>query len=154
MNSLSLIHKFLALPRFAFVGVSRNPSAFSRLLFHDFKKRKYDVVPVNPYARDIDGTLCYPSFGAIKPPPTAVLIMTSRSSSRVLVRECCQAGATLIWVFGVSGSKDVAPEVLRIGEEHGAAIIPGYCPYMFLGDAPWFHKLHTAAWKFVGLYPK
>lgn len=154
MNSLSLIHEFLALPRFAFVGVSRNPGAFSRLLFRDFKNRGYDVLPVNPYARDIEGTLCYTSVSEITPPPRAVLIMASRNSSKILVRECCRAGATLVWVHGISGSKDVAPEVLRIGEEYGAAIIPGYCPYMFFSDAPWFHKLHTVAWKFVGLYPK
>ncbi len=154
MNSLSLIHEFLALPRFAFVGVSRNPAAFSRLLFRDFRNRSYDVLPVNPYARDIDGVLCHASVNEISPPPTAVLIMTSRNSSKALVRECCQAGATLVWVYGISGSKDIAPEVLRIGEEYGARIIPGYCPYMFFHGSSWFHRLHTSAWKLIGLYPK
>ncbi len=154
MNSLSLIHEFLALPRFAFVGVSRNPRAFSRLLFQDFKKRGYDALPVNPFARDIDGALCYPSVGKIAPPATAALIMSSRNSSKILMRECCQAGATLVWIYGISGPKDVVPEVLRIGEEYGAGIIPGFCPYMFFQDSSWFHRLHTSAWKFVGLYPK
>jgi predicted CoA-binding protein len=154
MNSLSLIHEFLALPEFAFVGVSRNPAAFSRLLYRDFRNRDYRVLPVNPYARDIDGTRCYASVSEITPPPTAVLIMASRNASKALVRQCCQAGATLVWVYGISGSKDVAPEVLRIGEEYGARIIPGYCPYMFFRDSPWFHRLHTTAWKLIGLYPK
>jgi len=154
MKTLSLVHEFLDLPRFAFIGVSRNPRSFSRALFRDFKVRGYEILPVNPYARDIDGTLCFQSIRQIVPAPTAALIMTSRNKAKPLVRECCQAGATLVWLYGISGPKDVSSEVLRIGEEYGAGIIPGYCPYMFFRDSSWFHRLHTSAWKFVGLYPK
>lgn len=154
MKSLDLIHEFLALSRFAFVGVSRNPKAFSRMLFQDFKKRGYTALPVNPHARDIEGTPCVPSFDKIVPLPGAALIMASNDSTKRLVRECCQAGVSLLWVYGISGPKSVAPEVLRITEEYGTRLIPGYCPYMFFHDSPWFHRLHTSTWKFVGLYPK
>jgi hypothetical protein len=124
------------------------------MLFRDFKARGYDVLPVNPYARDIDGTSCVPSIENILPSTTAALIMTSKDGSKRLVRECCQAGATLLWVYGISGPKDVSPEILRITEEYGTRLIPGYCPYMFFRDTSWFHRAHTSVWKFVGLFPK
>ena len=154
MKTLSLVHEFLDLPRFAFIGVSRNPRSFSRTLFRDFKVRGYEILPVNPYARDIDGSLCFQSIRQIVPAPTAALIMTSRKNTTLLVRECCQAGATLVWLYGIGRPKDVSPEVVRIGEEYGTGIIHGFCPYMFFRDSSWLHRLHTSAWKFVGLYPK
>ena len=153
MNTLSLIHEFLDQRRFAFVGVSRNPKSFSRTLFREFIRQGYDTIPVNPFAADIDGRRCAPSVHRISPPVTSALIITSRQTFKPLLRECCQAGITLAWMYGISGPKDLPSGVLHIGEEFGVRMIAGYCPYMFIRNASWFHRIHTSVWKLVGLYP-
>jgi predicted CoA-binding protein len=154
MKTLDLIHEFLAQPRFAFIGVSRNPRSFSRTLFRDFLARGYQIQPVNPFAAEIDGRHCYPTVRSITPPPANVFLMARRDSLNTLLRECAQSGATLAWLYGVSGLKDVPPETLRIAEEYGIGIIPGYCPYMFFKDATFFHRWHGSLWKMIGLFPK
>ena len=60
-----LIADFLAQRRFAMVGVSRNPGDFSRMLFREFLKRGYEVVPVHPDCQAMDGHPCAPSIAAV-----------------------------------------------------------------------------------------
>lgn len=54
MSSLARIREFLGQKRLAIVGVSRQPRDFSRALFREFCSRGYEVVPVNPAAREIE----------------------------------------------------------------------------------------------------
>lgn len=154
MKTLPFIHEFLRQPRFAFIGVSRDPKNFSRMLFRDFLQRGFHVMPVNPFAAEIDGHHCYPTVRSINPPPVTAFIMARRNSMNTLLRECCQTGVTLVWLFGVNGPGDVPPEAIRIGEEYGVGIIPGYCPYMFFQDARFFHRWHGSLWKLLGRFPQ
>ena len=48
MSSMQMIQDFLGQKRLAVVGVSRQPKDFSLALFREFRKRRYDAVPVNP----------------------------------------------------------------------------------------------------------
>jgi len=52
MTTLQDIQSFLDLKRLAVVGVSRNPTDFTRVLFREFRNRGYDAVPVNPAVRE------------------------------------------------------------------------------------------------------
>ena len=49
------IDGFLALKRIAVVGVSRNPKEISYTLWQELRQRRYDAIPVNPAATEIDG---------------------------------------------------------------------------------------------------
>jgi hypothetical protein len=33
-------------------------------------------------------------------------------------------------------------------------VVAGECPFMFLPETPWFHRLHGFCRKVVGRYPK
>lgn len=54
--SLEAIEDFLQQKRIAMAGVSRNPASFSVILFKELCRRGYDVVPVNPNTREVQGT--------------------------------------------------------------------------------------------------
>jgi len=53
--SLEMIEDFLAQKRIAMIGISRNPRDFSAALFEEFRKRGYDVVPLNPNVPEVLG---------------------------------------------------------------------------------------------------
>jgi hypothetical protein len=52
------------------------------------------------------------------------------------------------------GPGSVSLDAIAFCETNGIALVAGYCPYMFLPDAPFFHGLHAFAKKITGSYPK
>jgi len=152
-NTLAVIDDFLAQKRIVFVGASRDAKSFSRRLFDEFRKRGYDVVPVNPGASEIDGLPCYASVQDIQPPVDAALLMTSRDVTYRAVLDCEQAGIRRVWVYGVSGSNDASAGAVEFCTAHGIDVVAGYCPFMFLPQAGLVHRFHGRVMKFMRTYP-
>ena len=44
--------------------------------------------------------------------------------------------------------------LLSIAWQHDMAVIPGFCPYMFLPTAPFYHKMHGFVARLTGSCPK
>lgn len=147
----SLIDKFLACRRIAVVGVSRNPSDFTRQIWKEF--RSYDATPVHPDQAEVDGIPCAPNVRAIDPRPEAALILVAPGRRRTVLEDCHAAGIGLVWIFGVSGPRSIPLDLLRWCDDRQMRVIAGYCPYMFLPSTPWPHRLHGTIAKFIGLYP-
>src|SRR5665811_1097309 len=64
VTSLRQIDEFWGLKRLAVVGVSRDPKHFSYGIWQELRQRRYEAVPVNPNATEIDGQRCYGSMFA------------------------------------------------------------------------------------------
>jgi len=154
MTTQNLIKEFLSQKRFAMIGVSRNPKDFSRSLFSEFIKRGYDVVPVNPHATDIDGIKPPGSILEVSPPVTGALLMVPPLFMQQVVKNCSEAGITLMWIYGITGRKSVDSRILKSCDDYGIRLIAGECPFMFFHDAGLLHRLHGWAWKMTGMYPK
>lgn len=148
-----LINEFLAVKRFAMVGISHNPKDFSRTLYDELCRRGYDVVAVNPFVGHIDGKPCLARVQDIRPPVTSALLMTSHAVTDQVLRDCADAGITLVWIYGISGVKSVSQSALKICEETGIKVVSGYCPFMFFHSAALFHRLHGFVLKLAGSYP-
>lgn len=138
----SAAERFLAQHRIAVVGVSRDPKGFSSGVFRELLKRGYDAVPVNPNAAEIEGKRCFARVRDVEPRPEAALVILPAAAVEGAVRDSIEAGVRRVWVWGVSGPKRVDPKVMELCREHGVELVPGYCPYMFLPKAAWFHRLH------------
>jgi predicted CoA-binding protein len=142
MKTPHLVERFLRCRRIAFVGLSRHPRDFSRVLFRDLVERGYDVVPVSPHDFEVQGRRTFPLVRAIKPPVEAALVMTPPQRSEEVVLDCAAAGVQLVWLHRGAGTGAVSPEALRAAADHGLEVVPGECPYMYL-DAPGFvHAAH------------
>lgn len=148
------IREFLGQERLAIVGVSQHPADFSRTLFREFQKRGYDVVPVNPAIRDIEGKPCYASVREIRPPVSTVLLMTSPAVTETVVRDCADAGVERVWMYRAGGTGAVSREAVGFCESKGIAVIPGECPFMFLPGGAWYHRMHGWVKKIAGSYPQ
>ncbi len=153
MSSLEDIQDFLAQKRIAVVGVGRDPKDFNHKMFQSFRELGYDAVPVNPHAKEVEGAPCFPSVQEIEPPVDAVLIMTPAATTDTIAKDCADAGVKRIWMYRAAGQGAVSQAAVEFCQRNGIRVVDG-CPYMFLPNTPWFHRLHGFLVKITGNYPK
>jgi uncharacterized protein len=147
------IEVFLRQHRLAFVGLSRNPKDFSRALYDEFRKRGYDVVPVNPNTTEIDGQPCYKRMQDIQPPVDGALLLTPPQVSEQVVRDCAAAGVKHVWMQRGEGIGSVSDAAVAFCEQNGIQVVPGQCPFMFLPNTMFLHRVHGFVKKMTGAYP-
>lgn len=153
MASRAAIDGFLGCRRLAVVGVSRSSKDFTRLLFREFVKRGYDVVPVNPGVEEVEGRRCYARVEEIAPPVEGALVMTPAERSESVVRDCAEAGIPQVWLYRATGKGAVSPEAVEFCREKGIDVMEG-CPFMFFPKPGFPHNLHGVILKLVGSFPK
>ena len=153
MNTRERIDDFLGQKRLAMVGVSRNWKDFSRLLFREFQKRGYEMVPVHPEADEMDGVACQRKVTEIDPPVDGVLLMTKPAVTDQVVKDCAEAGVKRVWMYRAAGPGAVSQPAVDFCEESGIGVIPGYCPYMFFEKPGFIHSTHVFFMKLTGKYP-
>jgi uncharacterized protein len=153
MVTLDRIQDFLAQKRFAFIGVSRQPNDFSRTLFREFLKRGYQPVPVHPGVDEIEGIRCFATIETVDPPVDTALLMTSPDITESLVWACAESGIKRIWFYRATGAGAASPTAVKFCEDHGIAVIPGECPFMFFPGAPLIHRFHGFVKKITRAYP-
>jgi uncharacterized protein len=147
-SSMKLIDEFLALKRIAIVGVSNNAKDFSRMLFREFVTRGYDVVPVNPKAREIEGKRSYANLQQIPEPVEGALLMTPPAVNERIVHDAAGAGIQRIWIYRTS------KEAVAFCHNADISVVAGECPFMFLPGGAWVHRLHGTILKIAGTYPR
>jgi predicted CoA-binding protein len=147
------IADFLAQKRIAFIGASRNPKEFAARLFADLRTAGYDVVPVNPGAKEIAGLKCYESVQEIDPPAQAALVMTKADVAATVVNDCWEAGIKRVWLYRAAGAGAVSAAAVDFCRKNGIRVVPGYCPYMFLPETAWIHRMHGMLLKITRAYP-
>jgi len=148
------IDNFLDRKRLAVVGVSRNAGDFTRIVFREFEKQGYDVVPVNPGAAELEGKRCFAHVGDIEPPVDAALLFTQSRDTAEVVDECVSANILHVWMHrGAGGPGAVNDAAVAVCREHGINLVAGECPMMFLRNNAWFHRFHGLFRKIAGTYP-
>ena len=153
-TTMDQIDDFLALKRIAVVGVSRNPKEISYTLWQELRQRRYDAVPVNPSATEIDGKRSYASVREIDPPVEGALIMTTAAVAEQVLDDCAAAGVRHVWLYGGLGGGATSAATIAAAERHGLDTVAGHCPYMFLPGTSVFHRMHGVGKRLTGSYPK
>jgi predicted CoA-binding protein len=146
------ITDFLTHKRIAAIGVSRDSKSFTRSVATLFKSKGYEVVPVNLGATEIDGQPCFANIQDVQPPVDTVLVLTTPQASEQVVRDCATAGVKRVWLHGPANAKSANPAAVAFCREHGIDVIPGECPFMFLGS--WPHRIHGLVNQIIGTYPR
>jgi uncharacterized protein len=152
--SLATIEDFLSQKRIAIAGISRDPRSFSAMLFKEFCRRGYDVVPVNPNTSEVQGRRSFARVQDIQPPVEAVLLMTSPEATEAVVKDCAEAGIRRVWMHRGTGKGSVSAKAIAFCQQQGIQVVPGQCPFMFLPDAAAFHRFHGLVRKITGRYPR
>lgn len=151
--TLETINDFLAQRRIAMVGISRNPTDFSVMLFKELISRGYDVVPVNPRMPEAQGRRCFARVQDIQPAVDGALLMTSPGVTEAVVDDCAAAGVKRIWMYRAGGTGAVSDKAIAFCRERGIAVVPGECPFMFLPHTG-LHRVHGFIRWISGSYPR
>lgn len=106
-----LITEFIAQKRFAIVGATSNTEKYGYEIFMNLMSREYEVYPVNPKLKELEGVKCYPSLADIPVKVDVVDFVVPPEVTEVILQDCKRLGLDRIW--------------LQPGSESGAAL--AYC---------------------------
>ena len=109
------------------VGASPNHTRPSYFVFSYLRTRaKFDVTPINPTIKDIDGVRAYPSlaaYAAERGAPDIVDVFRKPEEAPQVTREAIASGAKAIWFqYGV-----INDEAIRIADEAGLDVVVDRC---------------------------
>jgi uncharacterized protein len=153
-TNMTDIRDFLGLRRIALVGASRDPKDFSRYLLREMSAKGYDLVPVNPAVQgELEARRCFARVQEINPPVEGALVLTASRDTEQVVRDCAEAGIRHVWMHRSGGEGSVSKAAVAFCRENGIHLVEGYCPFMFLTDTPFFHRVHGFLLKVTGGYP-
>ncbi len=151
-NMKTMVKDFLSQKRVAVVGVSRSLNKTGDILYDKFISHGYEVVPVNPFAKEYKGVPCYASVKDVPGGVQAAMLGTGPEAIDQVVRECAEAGVAHVWVHGAFGSS-VTAETVEFCRQKGINLIPAACPMMYL--SPDFgHTLIKVVGQVVGFLPR
>jgi predicted CoA-binding protein len=153
MATQATINEFLAQHRLAFVGVSRDPKAFSASVYRSLRDRGYDLLPVNPEADLIEGDHSYRSVADLPDGVDGAIVMVPADGSAGVVQDCVDRGIARVWLHKGVGPSSVSDEAVHMCQEHGVEVVDGACPMMFAEPVGWFHKVHHAELHLTGRLP-
>ena len=106
-----LIKDFMEKKRFAVVGATDNPSKYGNRIVKNLKSRGYEVYPVNPRLKQVEGLDCYAGLADIPAPVDVVDFVVPPEATEETLKQCKELGLERIW--------------LQPGSESDKAI--GYC---------------------------
>jgi len=92
------IENFYNCRTIAVIGASRDKRKYGNMVFCEFQKRGYNVIPVNPNAKEVNGKQSYETIKDIKDKIDAVLIIVPSSQQEKVAKECVEAGIKMIWM--------------------------------------------------------
>jgi hypothetical protein len=153
MDERVRIEEFLGQKRIAFVGLSSDPRHFSHAVWKEMRERGYELVPVHPTAKELEGVAVFASVEDIPEPVGGALLMTPPAASASVVAECADAGILRVWLHRGVGHGSVTDDAIAMANARGLDLVAGQCPLMFLRDPAWIHRAHAWAKKLVGTYP-
>jgi hypothetical protein len=93
-----LIKEFMAQKRFAIVGATNNTEKYGYRIFKNLKSRGYEVYPINPGFKELEGTRCYSSLTDIPVKVDVVDFVVPPGVIEVILKECKRLGLNRIWL--------------------------------------------------------
>ncbi len=93
-----LIKEFMAQKKFAVVGATDNPEKYGNQIVKNLIKRGYEVYPVNPKLKELEGLPCYPGLSAIPVKVDVVDFVVPPSATEEILKQCRELGLNRIWL--------------------------------------------------------
>jgi len=123
--------EFLAQPRIAVAGVSRDPAQPANLIYRRLRDTNHQTFAINPNAAEVEGDPCYATVNDISGGVDGVVVATPPEAALGIVADCATAGVPRVWLHRGMGPGSSSEEAVAACREYGIAVIPGGCPNMF-----------------------
>jgi predicted CoA-binding protein len=148
------VRDFLASPRIAVAGVSRDPRKVANAVYRKLRDSGTKVAATNPRATSVEGDPCYPDLRSIPGGTDAVFIATRPENALAIVRECRDLGIRKVWMHRSIGAGSVDAEAVRYCRENGIAVIAGACPMMYCAPVDAAHRCLRVVLGWLGRMPR
>jgi predicted CoA-binding protein len=110
-------------PVIALVGASARPDRPSHEVMAALIGMGYEVIPVNPNEREVQGRVCYPSLRELPKRVDLVDVFRRPEETPPIARDAVAIGARVLWMqLGV-----VNPESARIAQQGGLTVVMDRC---------------------------
>jgi len=150
MTARAVIDDFMAQKRLAVVGCSRSGKKFGNVIFKELKAKGYDLVPVHPEAKEIQGVPTAPSLDQLPTPVEGVIVVVPPKQTEQVVKDAAAASIKRVWLQqGAASSK-----AIKIGEEQGLSLVHHHCILMFAEPTGFPHGLHRWFMQVFGKLPQ
>jgi predicted CoA-binding protein len=93
-----LIKEFMSKKKFAVIGATDNPEKYGNRIFKNLTKRGYEVYPVNPNLKEIEGAKCYPTISDVPVKVEVVDFVVPPKVTESVLKECQKLGLDNIWL--------------------------------------------------------
>ena len=118
-----LIKDFLNRRHFAVVGSFRNESKYAYQILKMLKGKGYEVYPINPRIKEVEGLTCYASVKDIPVICDVVDIVTPPEVTKKVVKDCKEKGITRVWLQPGAESDDV----IKFCKENNIQLVYNVC---------------------------
>jgi len=93
-----LIKEFMSQKRFAVVGATDNPQKYGNQIVKNLKNRGYEVYPVNPRLKELEGLSCYPNLTDIPVKVDVVDFVVPPGATEEILKQCKELELSRIWL--------------------------------------------------------
>jgi predicted CoA-binding protein len=93
-----LIKEFMAQKKFAVIGATDNPEKYGNQVVKNLKKRGYEIYPVNPKLKEVEGLPCYASINDIPIKADVVDFVVPPAVTEEILKQCKELGFKRIWL--------------------------------------------------------
>ncbi|HEX7610467.1 MAG TPA: CoA-binding protein [Solirubrobacteraceae bacterium] len=146
--------EFLAQPRIAVAGVSRDTKQPANLIYRRLRDAGHEVFAVNPNAQEVEGDRCYPAVTALPGEVDGVVVVTTPVIAEQVVADCAAAGVQRVWLHRGLGPGSLSASAIDYCREHGVGVIAGGCPNMFGATSDAGHRCMRAMLSVTGKIPR
>ena len=118
-----LIKEFMAQNKFAVVGATNNPQKYGNQILKNLKNRGYEVYPVTPRFKELEGIRCYASLADIPVRVDVVDFVVPPEVPKAILKECKELGLSRVWLQ--PGSESEA--AIAFCQDNNLNVVHGAC---------------------------
>ncbi|MFY9153908.1 MAG: CoA-binding protein [Prolixibacteraceae bacterium] len=133
-----LIGDFVKSNRIAIVGMSRSGKKFGNYACKELKSKGYEIIPVHPEAKEIDGLSCSPDLKSLAGKVDGVWISVPSQKVNPVLEEAAEIGLHNIWLQQGAWSKEVQEKI----DELKLPVVTKKCILMYAQPVHSIHKFH------------
>ena len=122
----NLIKEFMAQKCFAVIGATDNIEKYGNQIVKNLLKRGYEVYPINPGLKEVEGVKCYPDLYSLPSKADVVDFVVPPPITESILKDCKELGLKRIWLQ--PGSESEA--AINFCTENNMQVVHSVCVMM------------------------
>ena len=147
----AIIQEFIEDKNVAIVGASPNKGNFGRSLVKELSKKDYQVIPVNPQYKEVEGIACVPGVKDLPKEVENIILAVPPTLTDEVIDQCIGTNVKRIWMLRGVGKGAYSEKAHKTCQENNIDVVYGICPMMFFGEG--IHQFHFWLRKTFGELP-